>query len=93
MQEQRYSNNKLHERRKYILTSEYTGRKTIKQIQNRKRANKQTKTQSNNIDMDNVNDNEIELDINQRNFSNIDDKCKLLHVYTNERTNKRCAII
>ena len=32
MQEQRYSDNKLHERRKYKLTSEYTGRKTTKQI-------------------------------------------------------------
>ena len=43
--------------------------------------------------MDSAEDNEIELDINQRNFSNIDDKCKLLHVYTNETTNKKCAII
>ena len=40
------------------------------------------------FDMDSAEDNEIELDINQRNFSNIDDKCKLLHVYTNETTNK-----
>ena len=36
------------------------------------------------IDMDSAENNEIELDTNQRNFSNIDDKCKLLHVYTNE---------
>ena len=36
------------------------------------------------IDVDNADDNEIELDINQRNFSNIGDKCKLLHVYKNE---------
>ena len=43
--------------------------------------------------MDSAEDNEIELDINQRNFSNIDDKCKLLHVCTNETTNKKCAII
>ena len=45
------------------------------------------------IDMDSAEDNEIELDVNQRNFSNIHDKCKLLHVYTNETTNKKCAII
>ena len=31
------------------------------------------------IDMDNAGDNEIELDINRRNFSYIDAKCKLLH--------------
>ena len=31
-------------------------------------------------------DNEIELDINERNFSNMVRKSKLLHVYTNERT-------
>ena len=33
------------------------------------------------IDMDHAGDTEIELDINERNFSNIEDKCKLLHVY------------
>ena len=44
--------------------------------------------------MEHNDDNEIELDINKRNFSNIDDKCKvLLHVYKNERTNRKCAII
>ena len=45
------------------------------------------------IDMDYAGDTEIELDINERNFSNIEDKCKLLHVYTNERTKRKCAII
>ena len=45
------------------------------------------------IDMGNADDNEIELDINQRNFSYIDGKCTLLHVYKNERTNKVCALI
>ena len=45
------------------------------------------------IYMDNADDNEIELDIHQRNFSDIDDKCKLLHVYKNERTNKKCGIV
>ena len=39
--------------------------------------------------MDHGGDNE--LDINERNFSNI--KCKLLHVYTNVRTKRKCAII
>ena len=29
--------------------------------------------------MDHAGDTEIELDINERNFSNIEDKCKLLH--------------
>ena len=45
------------------------------------------------IDMDHADDTEIELDINERNFSNIEDKCKLLHVYTNERTKRKCVII
>ena len=45
------------------------------------------------IDMENSNDNEIEQDINQRNFSNIEDNCKVLHVYKNERTNRKCAIV
>ena len=45
------------------------------------------------IDMENSDDNEIEQDINQRNFSNIEDNCKVLHVYKNERTNRKCAII
>ena len=31
----------------------------------------------------------IELDKNQKNSSNIDDKCKLLYVYKNEKTNKK----
>ena len=35
----------------------------------------------------------IELDKNQKNSSNIDDKCKLLYVYKNEKTNKKWAII
>ena len=43
--------------------------------------------------MENGDDNEIELDINERNFSNIKDKCKVLYVYKNERTNRKCAII
>ena len=42
--------------------------------------------------MDNSDDNEIELHINQRNFSLIDNKCKLLHVYKNERTNMTWSI-
>ena len=42
------------------------------------------------IDMDHGGDNEIELDINERNFSNMEDKCKFLHVYTNERTKRKC---
>ena len=46
-----------------------------------------------NIDIDNSDDYEIEPDINQRNFSHIEGKCTLLHVYTNERTNRKCAII
>ena len=33
------------------------------------------------IDMHHGGDNEIELDINERNFSNMEDKCKLIHVY------------
>ena len=45
------------------------------------------------IEMENSDDNEIEQDINQRNFSNIEDNCKVLHVYKNERTNRKCAII
>ena len=45
------------------------------------------------IDMENSDDNEIEQDINQKNFSNIEDNCKVLHVYKNERTNRKCAII
>ena len=45
------------------------------------------------IDMENSGDNEIEQDINQRNFSNIEDNCKVLHVYKNERINRKCAII
>ena len=36
--------------------------------------------------------NEMELAINQRNFSNMEDKYKLQHVY-NERTNRKCEII
>ena len=43
--------------------------------------------------MDHGDDNEIELDINERNFSNMEGKCKLLHVYNNERTKRKCAII
>ena len=45
------------------------------------------------IDMDHGGDNEIELDINERNFSNMEGKYKLLHVYNNERTKRKCAII
>ena len=37
------------------------------------------------IDMEKSDDKKIELDINQRNFSNIKDKYKVLHVYKNER--------
>ena len=36
------------------------------------------------IDMEKCDDNEIEQDINQRNFSNIEDNCKVLHVYKNK---------
>ena len=43
--------------------------------------------------MDHGGDNEIELDINERNFSNIEDKCKLLHLYNNTRTKRKCARI
>ena len=43
--------------------------------------------------MDHGGDNEIELDINETNFSNMEDKCKLLHVCTNERTKRKRAII
>ena len=45
------------------------------------------------IDMENSDNNEIEQDINQRNFSNIEDNCKILHVYKNEITNRKRAII
>ena len=45
------------------------------------------------INMDHGDDNEIESDINERNFSNMKDKCKLLHVYTNDKTKRKCAII
>ena len=45
------------------------------------------------IDMSKSDDIEIEQDINQRNFSNIEDNCKVLHVYINQRTNRQCAII
>ena len=45
------------------------------------------------IDMDHGGDNEIELDINERNFSNMEGKFKLLRGYTNERTKRKCAII
>ena len=43
--------------------------------------------------MDHGGDNEIELDINERNFSNMEDKCRLLHVYNNQRTKRKCARI
>ena len=43
--------------------------------------------------MENRDNNKIKLDINERNFSNIEDKCKVLHVYKNERINRKCAII
>ena len=41
------------------------------------------------IDMDHGGDNEIQLDINERNFSNMEDKCKVLHVYNNKRTKRQ----
>ena len=44
-------------------------------------------------DMENSDDIEIVQDINQRNVSNIEDNCIVLHVYKNERTNRKCAII
>ena len=37
------------------------------------------------IDLENSDNNEIELDINQRIFSNIEDKYKVIHVYKNEK--------
>ena len=43
--------------------------------------------------MDHGDDNEIELNINERIFGNMEDKCKLLHVYTNERTKRKYTII
>ena len=43
--------------------------------------------------MDLGSEEEIEHDINQRNFNYMQDNCKILHVYTNERTNKKVAII
>ena len=46
-----------------------------------------------NIDIDLGSKEEIELDINLRNFSNMQDNFKILHIYTNERTNKKVAII
>ena len=45
------------------------------------------------IDMDHGGDNEIQLDINERNFSNMENKCKLLLVYNNERIKRKCTII
>ena len=30
---------------------------------------------------------EVEADINQRNFSNMDEKCKVLHIFTNQKSN------
>ena len=35
----------------------------------------------------------IEQDINLRNFNNMDNKCKVLHVYSNTRTGTHSAII
>ena len=92
MQEQRHSDNKLHERREYKLVNSL-GEKLSNKVKIEKEQINKPKLKVINIDMDSAEDNEIELDINQRNFSNIDDKCKLLHVYTNETTNKKCAII
>ena len=37
------------------------------------------------IVVENSDGHEIEQDINQRNFSNIEDNCKVLHVYKNDR--------
>ena len=31
---------------------------------------------------------EVEADINQRNFSNVDEKCKVLHIFTNQNQTK-----
>ena len=62
MLEQRYSDNKLHERRKYKLTSEYTRPKTIKQIRIEKEQIDKPKLKVIDIDMDNADDNETELD-------------------------------
>ena len=45
------------------------------------------------IDIDLGSEEEIELDINLGIFSNMQDNCKILHVYTNERKNKKVAII
>jgi hypothetical protein len=39
------------------------------------------------------NEEEIEQDINIRNFNNIEDKCKVLHAYTNQKTNLSTSII
>lgn len=46
-----------------------------------------------NIDKIFASDSEIEADINQRNFNNIDDKCKVLYVYSNVRSNTMSAIL
>ena len=43
------------------------------------------------IDINLGSEEEIELDINLRNF--MQDNCKILHVYTNEKSNKKAAII
>ena len=38
-------------------------------------------------------DKELEQDINQRNFNNIDDKCKVLHINSREKSKTMSAIV
>ena len=45
------------------------------------------------IHMDHGGNNEIELDINERNFSTMKDKCKLLQYIPMKNTKRKCAII
>ena len=40
-----------------------------------------------------MNNEELERDINERNFQQPNDKCKLIHSYENSKQNYRCAII
>ena len=39
------------------------------------------------------NEKELEQDINQRNFNNMDDKCKVLHINSREKSKTMSAII
>ena len=77
----------MHERRKYSRKKLSNNFKIeIEEIA-------KTKLKVIDTDIDLGSEEEIELDIRLRNFSNMQDNFQILHVYTNERTNKKVAII